>query len=64
MIQWKFHENRIYWKDIKSVRHKPRNMVTPLMQQKWEWDFYNHKVRYDPQTTHCKGMCFGATQEP
>lgn len=64
MIFYKTYENRVQQKDPKALRHKKNNIVTPRQQQLWELSFIHYKPNYNPQTIHCKGMYFGACQEP
>lgn len=53
----------LYQKDEKALRYKPRNIVTDRQQEIWLYNYYNYRPKYDPQTIHCKGMCFGACQD-
>lgn len=64
MIFYKFHENRIYQKDKKALRRRPRHLVSPKQEKDWEYSFYHYKPKYQPNTIHCKGMVFGGSQEP
>lgn len=64
MIFYKQLENRIYWKDIKALRYKRGSYSTQRQKYKFEQGYYQHKPGYNPNTTHCKGMYFGACQEP
>lgn len=64
MIFYKANENRTYWKDLKALRRKPAAIVTEGRQERWKYAYLNHRPSFDPQYLHCKGMCFGGSQEP